>query len=157
MERIAVDGVPYSVARAQADDLAGIVALLADDGLGAGRETADLTSYEAAFADIEADPNQFLAVVRDEAGGIAGTFQLTLIPGLSRAGTKRLHIEAVRVSASSRGTGLGAAMFAWAHEYGRRHGAELAQLTSDKMRTSAHRFYERLGYEATHEGFKLHL
>jgi GNAT superfamily N-acetyltransferase len=83
--------------------------------------------------------------------------QLTLIPGLSRGGAKRLHIEAVRVAASARGGGLGSALFDWAHAYGRSRGATLAQLTSDKSRSGAHRFYEKLGYRASHEGFKYQL
>lgn len=96
-------------------------------------------------------------MVRDEAGTTVGTMQLSLIPGLSRGGATRLQIEAVRVAAATRGSGLGRAMIAWAHGYGRRHGADLAQLTSDKTRRDAHRFYEGLGYVASHEGFKLEL
>jgi GNAT superfamily N-acetyltransferase len=80
--------------------------------------------------------------------------QLSLIPGLARGGTKRLLIEAVRVARSARGSGLGTALLGWAHDWGRAHGASLAQLTSDKTRVEAHRFYERLGYVASHEGFK---
>ncbi len=131
--------------------------LLADDVLGAGRETADLAPYDAAFREIDADPHQFLAVVRDETDAVVGTLQLTIIPGLARAGAKRLLIEAVRLASTTRGSGLGTALFAWAHDYGRHHGATLAQLTSDQSRIDAHRFYERLGYRATHEGYKLAL
>jgi GNAT superfamily N-acetyltransferase len=80
--------------------------------------------------------------------------QLTLIPGLARGGAKRLQIEAVRLATSTRGSGLGAALFEWAHAYGERHGATLALLSSDKTRIDAHRFYDRLGYQASHEGFK---
>ena len=80
--------------------------------------------------------------------------QLTLLPCLARGGAKRLHIEAVRLSSSTRGSGLGTALFEWAHEYGRQHGAVVAQLTSDKSRSDAHRLYARLGYTASHEGFK---
>ena len=92
--------------------------------------------------------------MRDEDGVLVGTMQLTLIPGLARGGTKRLQIEAVRLSSATRGTGLGTAMFEWAHAFGNRHGATLAQLTSDKTRVDAHRFYDRLGYRASHEGLK---
>lgn len=95
--------------------------------------------------------------VRDEGGAAAGTLQLTFIPGLSRGGAKRLVVEGVRVHSGTRGSGLGAALMEWAQEQGRSRGATLVQLTSDKRRTDAHRFYERLGYEATHEGFKLDL
>ena len=80
--------------------------------------------------------------------------QLTLIPGLGRAGAKRLQIEAVRLAATTRGTGLGTALFQSAHGYGHRQGAALVQLITDKTRTDAHRFYDRLGYRASHESFK---
>lgn len=152
-----MDGALYSIGRAAAQDVSALVALLADDVLGARRETGDREVYEWAFAEIDADPSQFLALVRDESDEVVGTVQLTLIPGLARAGAKRLLIEAVRLAPSTRGTGLGTAMLEWAHDYGRQGGAVLAQLTSDNARTDAHRFYERLGYEATHVGFKLSL
>ena len=83
--------------------------------------------------------------------------QLSIIPGLSRTGATRLQVEGVRIAASERSTGLGAAMLGWAHEHGRSHGAVLAQLTTDAVRTRAHAFYERLGYEARHVGFKREL
>jgi GNAT superfamily N-acetyltransferase len=154
---IVLGGRRFTVERAQRGDIAALVALLADDPLGAARETDDLTVYEHAFDAIDADPHQFLAVIRDADGALVGTMQLTLIPGLSRAATTRLQIDAVRVAEQARGAGLGAAMFGWAHDYGRSHGAGLAQLTTDKTRREAHRFYERLGYAATHEGLKLPL
>jgi GNAT superfamily N-acetyltransferase len=116
-----------------------------------------LGSEEITTAEIDGDPHQFLAVIRDEGGAIVGTMQLTTVPGLARAGAKRLLIEGVRLAPSVRGSGLGTAMFTWAHAYGRREGAVLAQLTSDKSRADAHRFYDRLGYTATHVGFKLRL
>lgn len=102
-------------------------------------------------------PIKFLAVIRNAEGDVCGTFQLTLIPGLARGGTTRLQIEAVRLASSTRGKGLGTAMFDWVHAWGRRHGAALAQLTTDKQRVDAHRFYDNLGYAATHEGYKLPL
>ncbi|WP_182523627.1 GNAT family N-acetyltransferase [Nocardioides dongkuii] len=154
MTTLSVDGRRYEVARATESDVAALVALLADDVLGAQRESADLAPYLAAFGEIDRDPNQLLLAVRDEGGDVVGTMQLTLIPGLARGGTKRLQVEGVRLAPSTRGSGLGTALFDWAHEYGRRHGATLAQLTSDKTRADAHRFYERLGYEASHEGLK---
>ena len=157
MEDFEVDGRRYTIERAVADDVQTIADLLADDVLGASRESDDLAVYEKAFREIDADPHQFLAVIRDGGGAIVGTMQLTTVPGLARAGAKRLLIEGVRLGSSVRGSGLGSAIFAWAHEYGRREDAVLAQLTSDKRRTDAHRFYERLGYAATHEGFKLPL
>jgi GNAT superfamily N-acetyltransferase len=147
-------GRRYSVARASESDVPALAALLADDSLGAKRESTDVGPYLAAFQEIDRDPNQLLVAIRDGDDKLVGTMQLTLIPGLARAGAKRLQIEGVRLAASRRGTGLGAALFAWAHEYGLRHGAVLAQLTTDKTRTDAHRFYDRLGYQASHEGYK---
>ncbi|MCF2571808.1 GNAT family N-acetyltransferase [Brevibacterium sp. UCMA 11754] len=88
---------------------------------------------------------------------VVGTLQLTLIPSLSRRGSTRLQIEAVRIGPDAQGLGLGTAVFEWAHACGRRFGASLAQLTTDKSRTDAQRFYARLGYEASHEGLKLDL
>ena len=157
MDVIEAAGQPFLVQRAQASDLAAIVALLRDDPLGSGRESGDLGVYEQAFEAIDADPSHFLAVVRGEDTGVVGTMQLTIIPGLSRGAATRLQIEAVRVDARLRGTGLGSAMFEWAHEYGRSRGASLAQLTTDKTRQGAQRFYDRLGYQASHEGLKLAL
>jgi GNAT superfamily N-acetyltransferase len=154
MESLDVDGRRFRIARAVEADLPALVTLLADDDLGSGRESTQLEPYEAAFREIDSDPHHFLVVVRDDADAIVGTMQLTLIPGLARAGAKRLLIEAVRLAPPTRGSGLGTALFGWAHDYGRTHGATLAQLTSDKTRAHAHRFYERLGYVASHEGFK---
>ncbi|WP_235736985.1 GNAT family N-acetyltransferase [Nocardioides alcanivorans] len=131
-----------------------LVALLTDDELGRTREAADLTRYEAAHDAISRDSSHFLAAVRDESDRIVGTMQLTVVPGLSRGGATRLQIEAVRVAASERSSGLGTAMFEWAHEHGRNHGATLAQLTTDHARDQALRFYERLGYVHSHAGLK---
>ena len=152
-----VAGYRYELRRAVEADVPAIVALLADDPLGATREHAGLDPYLAAFREVDADPNQCLVAVRDAADVVVVTMQLTILPGLSRGGAKRLQIEAVRVADGTRGDGLGAALFEWAHNYGRHHGATLVQLTSDKTRQGALRFYRRLGYEATHEGFKLRL
>jgi GNAT superfamily N-acetyltransferase len=145
--------------RARAGNLPAIVALLADDGLGAAREDASLPpapSYRDAFAAIDADPNQLLAVA-EEAGVVVGTLQLSFIPGLSHKGAWRGQIEGVRVASSRRGTGLGQRMLEWAVETCRARGCRMVQLTTDKSRTDAHRFYARLGFVASHEGFKLKL
>lgn len=154
-----LDGRAFFIERATAGDVAAIVALLRDDVLGQGREQADIQPYEAAFAAIDRDPQHTLVVVRDESRGgeVIGTLQLTLIPGLSRGGATRLQIEGVRIAASARGTGLGSALLQWAADFGRAHGAALAQLTTDKQRPEAKQFYERLGYHASHEGMKLDL
>jgi len=148
----------YLLRRADEADLAAIVALLAADQLGATRDSADdLTPYAAAFRAIDADPAQQLLVVVDAPGDVVGTMQLTLIPGLARRGALRMQIEAVRVQETHRSTGLGAAMMEWAIDDARRRGCALVQLTSDKARVDAHRFYERLGFIASHEGYKLRL
>ncbi|MFG2756608.1 GNAT family N-acetyltransferase [Streptomyces wuyuanensis] len=140
---------------ASPSDVPAIVAMLADDPLGAQRESLDdPTPYLAAFARLAEDPNQHL-VVADRDGRTVGTLQLTIIPGLSRRGATRSIIEAVRIHADERGSGLGTQLIEWAVEESRRQGCRLVQLTSDVSRTDAHRFYERLGFEASHVGFKL--
>lgn len=131
--------------------------MLADDELGAARESPeDLGPYLHAFTDIENDPNQLL-VVADHGSGPVGVLQLSIIPGMSRRGSTRGLIEGVRVATSQRGTGLGTTLVQWAIEESRQRGCALVQLTSDATRTEAHRFYERLGFQATHTGFKLPL
>ncbi|TCC03926.1 GNAT family N-acetyltransferase [Kribbella soli] len=143
------------IRRATASDVAAIVAMIADDQLGATRESLDdLTPYLAAFEQIDADPNQLL-VVADRNDDVIGTLQLTIIPGLSRRGSTRGLIEAVRVAAPARGCGLGSTLVRWAVEESRIRGCTLVQLTSDKSRTEAHRFYTNLGFTNSHEGFKL--
>jgi ribosomal protein S18 acetylase RimI-like enzyme len=145
--------------RASAADLEDIVALLADDELGRKREDPDPPlnpRYIDAFAAIDADRNQFLAVV-EEGGQIVGCLQLSFIPGLSRLGLWRGQIESVRIASTRRGGGLGKRMFEWAIEECRKRGCEIVQLTTDKCRTDARRFYEGLGFVASHEGMKLTL
>jgi GNAT superfamily N-acetyltransferase len=146
-----------SIRRANRSDIRAIVALLADDVLGAGREhsvAADPGPYGQAFDAISQDPNQLLVVAcyGDE---VVATMQLTFIPGLSRGGATRGQIEAVRVSSTYRGERIGEALFAWAIERCRERGCSIVQLTSDTQRADAHRFYERLGFVASHVGFKL--
>ncbi|MCU1668900.1 MAG: acetyltransferase [Blastococcus sp.] len=137
-----------------------IVELLSDDPLGAAREGADgdggLSPYLRAFEAIDADPAHILLVAEVD-GQVVGTMQLSFLPGLARRGARRAQIEAVRVRGSHRGSGLGQAMATWAIDEARRRGCVLVQLTSDKQRTAVHRFYRRLGFIASHEGFKLTL
>ncbi|MEV7691617.1 GNAT family N-acetyltransferase [Streptomyces bungoensis] len=145
------------IRRATAEDLPAIVGMLADDPLGALRESPDdLTPYVAALERLNADPNQRLVVAVRE-GQVVGTLQLTVIPGLSRKGATRSIVEGVRVHADERGGGLGTRLIEWAIEESRRQKCQLVQLTSDNSRTDAHRFYERLGFTASHVGFKLQL
>jgi ribosomal protein S18 acetylase RimI-like enzyme len=145
--------------RAMPDDLPTIVALLADDPIGRSRENpaSQLDAcYRNAFAAIERDPNQLLAVA-ERGGHVIGVLQLSFIPGLSRRGMWRGQIEGVRVATGERAGGIGRAMLEWAIEESRRRGCGLVQLTSDKRRSAAHGFYEALGFEATHQGYKLSL
>jgi GNAT superfamily N-acetyltransferase len=153
----AVEGGTFSLRRARRGDLPRILALLADDQLGAVRESADDPApYERAFDAIDADPAHLL-VVGELNGEVVATFQVSYIPGLSRKGSWRSQIEAVRVSGELRGQGVGALMIQWAIDQARERGCSLVQLTTDKSRVAAHRFYERLGFVASHEGMKLKL
>ncbi|MFF8442628.1 GNAT family N-acetyltransferase [Streptomyces californicus] len=140
-----------------ADDLASVVAMLADDPLGAQRESLDdLTPYEEALQRLTDDPNQHVVVAVRE-GRVVGTLQLTIVPGLSRRGATRSIIEGVRIHGDERGSGLGTQLIQWAVDESRRQDCQLVQLTSDVTREDAHRFYERLGFTASHVGFKLAL
>ena len=148
-----------SFRRAVASDLPGIVAMLADDQLGQQREdpsTPVNAKYAEAFASIEQDANQLLAVV-DVDGALVGCLQLTFVPGLSRLGMWRGQIESVRIASGHRGKGLGHKMFEWAIAECRNRGCGLVQLTTDKSRADAIEFYVSLGFEASHDGMKLAL
>jgi GNAT superfamily N-acetyltransferase len=142
--------------RATVDDVRAIVELLAADQLGAKRDGGDLEPYERAFEAIDADPAHLL-VVAEDGGEVVATMQLSFLPGLARRGALRAQIEGVRVRSDQRGSGLGSELMAWAIDESRRRDCALVQLTSDKRRTDAHRFYERLGFVSSHEGFKLSL
>jgi GNAT superfamily N-acetyltransferase len=155
-----LDGTPVVLRRAVRPDLPALVALLAADDLGATRDgirgQADRDAYERAFQAIDQDPAQLLLVATAQ-DRVVGTLQLSFIPGLSRRGALRAQIESVRVAPTMRGRGLGEALFAWSIAEARRRGCALVQLTTDKTRTDAHRFYYRLGFVASHEGLKLDL
>jgi GNAT superfamily N-acetyltransferase len=145
------------IRRADRADIPAIVALLADDPLGATRETdAGFTGYHIAFEEISSDPRQVL-VVGERAGESVATMQLTFIPGMSRRGSKRALVEAVRVRSDQRGLGLGRQLILWAIDEARAAGCSIIQLTSDMSRVDAHRFYRSLGFEASHVGMKLML
>ena len=150
---------PLTFRRAKRDDLEAIIALLADDDLGQSRERVSTPldpAYLSAFDAIQSDPNQLLAILEDDAG-VAGCLQISFIPGLSRLGMWRGQIESVRIARRRRGDGLGRKMFEWAIEQCRLRQCGLVQLTSDKARTDALRFYETLGFTDSHEGLKLAL
>ena len=138
-------------------DLEKIVRLLADDVLGATRESPEVNEhYESAFAAIDADPNNRL-IVADLDGDVVGTLQLTFIPGLTYMGSSRAQIEGVRVGGGLRGHGVGHSMLAWAIEVARERGCRVVQLTTDRQRPDAIRFYQKLGFRPSHMGLKYHL
>lgn len=143
---------------ARREDLPAIVAMLADDGLGGGRETVLPEgvdpAYEAAFEDLTAQAGNRL-IVAEKDGQLVGTMQLIIIPGLSRHGARRAQIEAVRTARPMRGQGIGDALLRHAIAEARKAGCRVVQLTSDKRRGRAHIFYERVGFVATHVGFKM--
>ena len=146
--------------KAQANDVSAIVQMLADDELGQTREDFSdplPATYAQAFERIDSDPNQELIVVENNEGQLIGTLQLSFIPYLTYQGGIRAQIEAVRVHKEHRGEGIGNAFFLWAINRAKERGAHLLQLTADKKRPDALRFYENLGFRATHEGMKLHL
>jgi GNAT superfamily N-acetyltransferase len=150
------DGLRVRLRRAAAADVPALVRLMADDTISAGRESSDLAPYERAFARIDADPDQLL-VVGEVDGEPACTLQLTVIPGLARGGVLRGQVEAVRVRSDLRSRGIGDALLRWAADELRSRGCAVAQLTTDKRRLDAHRFYARLGWVNSHEGFKIKL
>ena len=140
--------------RAEAGDLPAIVGLLAADQLGTTRDGIRDDADLRAFAAIDRDPAHIL-VVAAAGDRVVATMQVSFLPGLARRGALRAQIEAVRVDQAYRGGGLGDAMLTWAISEARQRGCALVQLTTDKSRTAAHRFYERLGFVASHEGMKL--
>jgi GNAT superfamily N-acetyltransferase len=144
---------------ARRGEVAAIVKMLADDELGRAREEIGdplPAPYYEAYEEIGRDPNNRL-LVAEVRGEIVGTLQLTFIRGLSRKAARRAQIEAVRVAGPHRGTGLGEQMIRAAIEIARNAGCSIVQLTTDKRRADAHRFYERLGFVASHEGMKFSL
>lgn len=149
----------FSFRPARLGDVEGIVRMLADDALGSKRERYESPlpeSYHAAFDAIDRDPNNELTVA-ESGGEVIGVLQLTFIPYLTYQGGWRALIEGVRVSSEMRGAGVGQAMFEWAIQRARERGCHVVQLTTDKARPDALRFYEALGFRASHEGMKLHL
>lgn len=148
-----------TIRQAEARDLPDIIRLLSDDMIGQSREDASVppnSLYTAAFEAITSDPNQYQAVAILN-GNVVGTLQLSFIPGISRLGSWRGQIEGVRISTSQRGGGLGQKMFEWAIEKCRQKGCSLIQLTTDRDRPDAHRFYNKLGFVGSHIGYKMTL
>ena len=149
----------FTFREAEQEDLPSLVDMLADDVLGQTREDTSEplnTAYLEAFSHIDSSPDNELIVIEAE-GKVAGMMQLTFIPYLTHTGTLRCLIEGVRIHAEFRGQGQGTKMIQWAISRAEQKGCALVQLTTDKQRPDAIRFYEDLGFEATHEGFKLKL
>ncbi len=141
-------------------DVYDIVKMLAHDKLGKLREdfrTPLPEIYYRAFENINQDNNQELIVIENEDSEIIGTMQLSFIPYLTYQGGIRAQIEAVRIREDQRGKGIGVQLFLWAIERAKERNAHVVQLTTDKKRPEAIRFYQKLGFQATHEGMKLHL
>ena len=143
-----------TIRRATRDDVAAIVAMYSASSLH-GNEPLDVDRTEA-FDEIDADPKQLLCVAELD-GRVVGTFHLTVLRYLSFGGARAMLVEAVHVLETERNGGIGAAMMRFAIDEARRRGCNRVQLTSNKKRLDAHRFYERLGFVASHEGFKLYL
>jgi GNAT superfamily N-acetyltransferase len=144
---------------ARRDEVPTIVRMLADDELGGARDRVEdplPQAYYDAYEEIERDPNNRLLVAEID-GEIVGTMQLTFLPGLSRRGARHAQVEAVRVASHRRGKGIGQQMMAQAIEIARARGCGIMQLSSHKSRVDAHRFYEQLGFAASHVGMKLPL
>lgn len=142
--------------KATTSDLKEIILMLANDPLGTLREdVGNIEKYAKAFAGIASDAQQELIVVENDHSEIVGTFQLTFIQYLTHQGSLRVLVESVRVKENFRGQGIGEKMFRWIIEHAKEKNADVIQLTSDKQRPDAIRFYNKLGFTASHEGFKL--
>ncbi len=149
-----------TIRKASKKDVPAIVEMLANDSLGRYREQVKdplPDVYWNAFERIDTDPHQELVVLEDDLGRVMGTLQLAFLQYLTYQGGIRAQIEQVRIHESMRGKGLGKHLFEWAIERAKNKGAHMVQLTTDKKRPEALKFYENLGFKASHEGMKLHL
>jgi len=143
-----------SFREARREDVSAVVAMLADDMLGRGREQADLGIYYAAFDAMAEEGGNVVIVGEDGSGEIVATYQITFISGLSLAAARRAQVESVRVASKMRGQGVGQLMFADVEARARAAGCSLVQLTMNAERVDSRRFYEGLGFVASHTGFK---
>ena len=145
--------------KATLQDLSAIVEMISDDELGKERENFQIplpSCYLKAFERINSDENQDLIIVENNSAEVIGTLQLTFIQYLTYQGGLRAQIEAVRIRKDQRGLGIGKEMFHWAISQAKERGAHLLQLTTDKKRPEAIKFYEDLGFKQSHEGMKIH-
>jgi ribosomal protein S18 acetylase RimI-like enzyme len=144
-----------TIRRARRDDVAIIVAMLADDPLGSGRERLEKPlppSYYSAFERLDRDPNIQLVVAEEQGGAVIGCLQLCILPGLSSQGASRGLIEDVRVASDRRSRGIGEQLVQWAVTEARARGCKLVELLTHSTRVDAQRFYARLGFKASHVG-----
>ncbi|HEY0331182.1 MAG TPA: GNAT family N-acetyltransferase [Rhodopseudomonas sp.] len=152
--------VPITIRPARRDDVAAIVAMLADDRLGRGRERVEEPlpeSYYAAFDALQRSPHIHLVVAVEAAGAVAGCLQLCVLPGLSSQGASRALIEDVRVRCDLRGQRIGEQLLHWAIGQARDSGCKLVELFTHHSRVDAQRFYARLGFQPSHVGMTLKL
>jgi ribosomal protein S18 acetylase RimI-like enzyme len=155
-----LDVAAITIRRARRDDVAAIVAMLADDPLGRARERIEdplPSSYYAAFERIEAAPLIQLVVAQDGEGDVVGCLQLCILPGLSSQGGSRGLIEDVRVAARCRSQGIGEQLLQWAITEAKANGCGLLELLTHHSRVDAQRFYARLGFQKSHVGMTLRL
>lgn len=159
MSKSKIDPSEISIRQARREDVQRVVSLIM---LGSATQTptaqdaaaeAAHPAYERAFDEVLASPDNTLFVA-ERAGDVVGTFQVTLIPGFVARGRKRAKFESIHVAPETRGMGIGAVMIAHGLAFAKEKGAELVELTSHKARTDAHRFYRKLGFDQSHEGFK---
>jgi ribosomal protein S18 acetylase RimI-like enzyme len=146
-----------TIRRARRDDVGAIVAMLADDPLGSGRERLEdplPPSYFRAFEQVDGDPNIQL-MVAEEGGGVVGCLQLCILPGISSQGASRGLIEDVRVASHCRSRGIGEQLVRWAVTEARAKGCKLVELLTHHTRVDAQRFYARLGFLPSHVGMTL--
>jgi ribosomal protein S18 acetylase RimI-like enzyme len=144
-----------TIRRARRDDVGIIVAMLADDPLGSGRERLENplpSSYFRAFETLDRDPNIQLVVAEEQGGSVIGCLQLCVLPGLSSQGSSRGLIEDVRIATHRRSGGIGEQLVQWAVAEARARGCKLVELLTHSTRVDAQRFYARLGFKASHVG-----
>jgi ribosomal protein S18 acetylase RimI-like enzyme len=148
----------YRIEIAKKDQLPTIVGLLADDAIGAFLEDPSaMAVYEQAFDDIEKSPYAEIYVGLDEAGKVVGCVQMSIVQCLVHRGEKRVELAGLRIDRRLRKSGLGSKLLRHAMEEGKKRGAVVAQFTSNKARQEAHMFYERMGFKASHDGYKISL
>lgn len=143
-----------SFREARAEDVPEVLRLLKDDALGQARELGDLAAYHEAFARMQAEGANHLIVGEATDGAIVATYQLTFISGLSLSAARRAQVESVRVDSRLRGQGMGHQMFEDVEARARAAGCRLIQLTMNASRTESNKFYQKIGFEPTHTGFK---